>query len=111
MPLTEDTLPLQNYDRQNAGAIAAKLTALSQRELRVVREYELERENRREVLDRIAELSAAEPWTGYDDQDGATIALAVAAADTRTARRVLDYERAHRSRAQVIRAANSRLTL
>jgi hypothetical protein len=107
MPLTEDTLPLQNYDRQNAGAIAAKLTALSQRELRVVRDYEIERENRREVLDRIAELSMAEPWAGYDEQDGATIALAVAASDASTVRRVLAYERAHRSRAQVIRAANA----
>jgi hypothetical protein len=107
MPLTEETLPLGNYDRQSAGAIAAKLTALSQRELRVIRDYEIERENRREVLDRIAELSVPEPWVGYDEQDGATIALAVAAADARTVRRVLDYERAHRSRAQVIRAANS----
>jgi hypothetical protein len=110
MPLTEETLPLQNYDRQNAGAIAAKLTALSQRELRVIREYESERENRREVLDRIAELSAAEPWAGYDEQDGAAIALAVAAADARTARRVLDYERTHRSRAQVVRAGTRALT-
>jgi hypothetical protein len=104
MPSTQDTLPLQNYDRQNAGAIAAKLTALSQRELQVIREYESSRANRRLVLDRIAELSAAEPWPGYDEQDGATIALAVTAAD---AGRVLDYERDHRSRAQVIRAANA----
>ena len=40
MPFREDTLPLQNYDRQNAGAIAAKLSALTQDELRVIHDYE-----------------------------------------------------------------------
>jgi len=107
MLFREDTLPLQNYDRQNAGAIAAKLTALTQAELRQIREYELRRENRQVVLDRIAELSSDEPWEGYDQQDGATIAVAVAAADPETVRFVLDYERHHRSRSQVIRAANA----
>ena len=105
MPFREDTLPLQNYDRQNAGAIAAKLSALTQRELREIREYELARENRNVVLDRIAELTSDEPWEGYDEQDGATIAVAVAVADPETVRFVLDYEREHRSRAQVMRAA------
>ena len=105
MPYREDTLPLQNYDRQNAGAIAAKLSALTQRELREIREYELARENRKVVLDRIAELTSDEPWEGYDEQDGAAIAVAVSAADPETVRFVLDYEREHRSRAQVMRAA------
>jgi hypothetical protein len=107
MPFTEDTLPLQNYDRQNAGAIAAKLTALSQRELRQIRDYESRNANRQVVLDRIAELTSDEPWEGYDDQDGATIAVAVASADPDTVRFVLDYEREHRSRAQVVHAANA----
>jgi hypothetical protein len=108
MPFREDTLPLQNYDRQNAGAIAAKLSALTQRELREIREYERARENRRVVLDRIDELTSDEPWEGYDEQDGAAIAVAVAAADPETVRFVLDYEREHRSRAQVMRAAAGR---
>ena len=60
------------------------------------------------VLDRIAELTSDEPWEGYDEQDGATIAVAVAAADPETVRFVLDYEREHRSRAQVMRAAAKR---
>jgi len=107
MPYREDTLPLQNYDRQKGWAIAAKLTVLSQRELQVVYAYETERENRAEVLQRIAELSMAEPWEGYDDQDGATIAEAVSSVDAATARRVLSYEREHRARAQVIRAAGA----
>src|SRR4051812_37574510 len=108
MPFREDTLPLQNYDRQNAGAIAAKLSALTQRELRQIREYELARENRKVVLDRIAELTSDEPWEGYDEQDGATIADVIASADPETVRFVVDYEREHRSRAQVIRAAVKR---
>ena len=68
MPYTEDDLPLQNYDRQRATAIAAKLTAFSQHELRVIRAYEAEHEQRAVELDRIAELSASEPWAGYDDE-------------------------------------------
>jgi hypothetical protein len=105
MPYREDTLPLQNYDRQSAGAIAAKLSVLTQRELRLLREYELARENRKVVLDRIAELTSDEPWEGYDEQDGATIAEVIASADPDTVRFVVDYEREHLSRAQVIRAA------
>src|SRR3954468_22006280 len=99
MTLTEDDLPLQNYDRQRAAAIAAKLTAFSQHELRVIRAYEAEHEQRAVVLDRIAELSASEPWPGYDDQGSGAIVSALADLDVRTCRLVVLYEREHKSRA------------
>jgi hypothetical protein len=105
MPYTEEDLPLQNYDRQRAAAIAAKLTGFSQHELRVIRDYEAERENRAVVLERIAELSGEEPWPGYDEQSAEDIATALANAEAVTVRRVLRYEREHKSRAGVIRAA------
>jgi hypothetical protein len=105
MPYTEDDLPLKNYDRQRAGAIAAKLTAFTQRQLRVIREYEVEHERRAVVLDRIAELAAGEPWDGYDDQSADAIVSALADADPDTLRQVASYERAHRARADVIHAA------
>jgi hypothetical protein len=106
MPYTEDDLPLHNYDRQRAGAIAAKLTAFTQRELRVIREYEAEHERRRVVLDRIAELAVGEPWPGYDEQSADAIVSALADADPGTLRRVASYERDHKARASVIRAAS-----
>jgi methylmalonyl-CoA mutase cobalamin-binding subunit len=105
MPYSADDLPLQNYDRQRAGAIAAKLTAFSQRELRVIREYEAEHERRAVVLDRIAELAGGEPWDGYDDQSADAIVSALVDADVRTCRLVVLYEREHKARAQIIRAA------
>jgi hypothetical protein len=108
MPYTEDDLPLQNYDRQRAGAIAAKLTAFTQRELRVIHEYEVEHERRAVVLDRIAELSAGEPWDGYDDREADAIVAALADVDVRTCRLVVLYEREHRARAGIIRAAQRR---
>jgi hypothetical protein len=106
MPLTEEDLPLQNYDRQRAGSIAAKLTGFTQHELRVIREYESNRENRAIVLERIAELSGQEPWAGYDEQSLEEITAALADADAATVRQVLRYEREHKSRAAIIRAAN-----
>jgi hypothetical protein len=105
MPFREDTLPLQNYDRQNAGAIAAKLSALTQDELRVIRDYEAQRGNRAIVLERIAELSTGEPWPGYDAQDVDELAAKAAQVDGDTAVRVMNYERAHQARARIIRAA------
>jgi hypothetical protein len=108
MSYTEDDLPLQNYDRQRATAIAAKLTAFSQHELRVIRDYEVEHEQRAIVLDRIAELSAREPWSGYDEQGAGMIVSALAEADVRTCRLVVLYEREHKARAEVIRAAQRR---
>jgi hypothetical protein len=105
MPFREDTLPLQNYDRQNAGAIAAKLSALTQDELRVIRDYEAQRGNRAIVLERIAELSGGEPWTGYDAQHVDELAARAAQVDGDTAVRVMNYERAHQARARIIRAA------
>jgi hypothetical protein len=105
MPYSEDDLPLHNYDRQSAGAIAAKLSGLSQAELRIVRSYESEHERRAVVLDRIAELAVEEPWPGYDDLGADEIASALVEADPPTLRRVLAYERDHRARAGVVDGA------
>jgi hypothetical protein len=102
-----DDLPLRNYDRQSAGAIAAKLRAFSQRELRVIGEYEASHERRDAVLARVAELSMEEPWPGYDEQDGDAI---VAALTNANATRAIVYEREHKARAAVIAAASRALT-
>ena len=64
--------------------------------------YEAKRENRATIMDRIARLTGEEPWAGYDEQtvDAITSALAGSGADS--ARKVLAYERDHKSRATVI---------
>src|SRR5829696_2655245 len=45
------------------------------------------------------------PWSGYDDQPAAEIVKRVRAADEATKAVVLLYERGHKSRSSVIRAA------
>jgi hypothetical protein len=103
-----DDLPLRNYDRQSGEAIAAKLRAFSQRELRAIGEYEARHERRDAVLARVAELSAQEPWPGYDEQDGDAI---VAALNNANASRAIVYEREHKARAAVIAAASRALVV
>jgi hypothetical protein len=99
---SEDDLPITDYDKQTADAIAAKLNGFSQRELRMIGAYEAKRSNRATIMDRIAKLTGDEPWAGYDEQSADAISSALAGADAATARKVLAYERNHKSRAGVI---------
>jgi hypothetical protein len=54
----------------------------------------------------VAEATVQEPWPGYDEQSADEITSALRRADAATARLVIAYERAHRSRAVVIDAAS-----
>lgn len=99
---TEDDLPITGYDKQTADAIASKLNGFSQRELRMIGAYEAKRENRATIMDRIAKLTGEEPWSGYDEQTVDAITSALAGTDADTARKVLAYERDHKSRSTVI---------
>ena len=101
-----DDLPLRNYDRQSAAAIAAKLRAFGQRELHMIGAYEANHANRAIVLARVAELTEAEPWPGYDEQDGDAI---IATLNNANATRAIVYEREHKARAAVIAAASRAL--
>jgi hypothetical protein len=101
-----EDLPLRNYDRQGGDAIAAKLRAFSQRELRAIAEYEAKHERRDAVLVRVAELSTDEPWPGYDEQDSDAI---IATLSHVNASRAIVYEREHKARAAVIAAASRAL--
>jgi hypothetical protein len=103
----QDELPLRDYDRQSGNAIAAKLRAFSQRELRLIGAYEAAHEARAAVLTRVAELRTEEPWLGYDEADRDAIEAQL---DVSNASRVLVYEREHKARAAVIEAAARALT-
>jgi hypothetical protein len=98
---TEYDLPIADYDKQTAHHVVAKLTTVSQHELRMIAAYEAKHENRVTILDRIAALTAIEPWAGYDEQTVADITAALAGHDPQTARVVGVYETRHKDRAGV----------
>jgi hypothetical protein len=107
---SEGDLPIADYDKQTAEAIASRLKGFNQRELRLIDAYERKRENRATITDRIAKLVGEQPWAGYDEQSVEAITTKLDAADSATAREVTSYERDHKDRAGVIDAATRRLS-
>jgi hypothetical protein len=57
------------------------------------------------VLERVEALRGDEPWAGYDDQSVADVTGRLSDADDATRKKVLEYERRHKDRAGVVRAA------
>jgi ferritin-like metal-binding protein YciE len=101
----EEDLPIARYGSLNADEITDRLAGLSQVDLGKVDAYERKTQNRSTVLDRVQALRGDEPWSGYDEQSVSDVTTALADADDERRRRVLDYERRHKNRAGVIRAA------
>jgi hypothetical protein len=100
----ERDLPIADYDKQTAQDIAGKLKGFSQRELRMISAYETKRENRATVTNKIATLTAEEPWSGYDEQNVDAITTALATGNAEVASKVRSYERHHKDRAAVLDA-------
>jgi len=107
---SEEDLPLPDYDSLNAEVILARLPELSQIDLAKVDVYERKQTGRKTVLDRIASLRGDEPWPGYDDVTAQEIVERLRGADDELAAAVRDYERGHKDRATVVRAAQRELT-
>jgi len=107
---SEQDLPIAGYDALNADEIVKRLPALSQVDLATVDAYERKEVGRRTVLERTASLRGEEPWAGYDDANAQEIAERLRDGDDELAARVRDYERAHKARATVLRAAERELT-
>jgi hypothetical protein len=101
---SEQDLPIVDYDKQTAQAIATKLEGVSQRELRMIGAYETKGKNRATITDRIAKLTAEEPWPRYDEQNVREIIARLAGRDTQTTSNVRSYELAHKDRAGVLDA-------
>ena len=72
----------------------------------MVAAYERTRRNRRTIMERIADLTAEEPWPGYDNADTTAV---LAGLDASTAAAVRDYESRHRRRVAVLEAAQNAL--
>jgi ferritin-like metal-binding protein YciE len=107
---SEGDLPIPRYDSLNADEIVAKLPELSQAELAKVDAYERRHGDRATVRQRIDALKGSEPWSGYDEQTVEEITRTLSDADDARAQAVRDYERAHKSRAGVLSAAERELT-
>ena len=100
-----DDLAIARYDALTADEIVSRLPELSQVELGRIDSYERRNQNRATVLNRIGSLRADEPWPGYDELTAAEVQSVLGEGDNSRARDVLSYERAHKNRAGIIRAA------
>jgi ferritin-like metal-binding protein YciE/uncharacterized protein (DUF433 family) len=106
---SQSDLAVAGYDGLTADEIAAKLPELSQIELAKVDSYERRHENRATVLSRVSTLRGEEPWPGYDELSAADVQAALGEADDDRAKAVRAYERAHKGRAGVLKAAEREL--
>jgi ferritin-like metal-binding protein YciE len=103
-------LPIARYDKLTADEIVAKLSELSQIDLAKVDSYERRNDNRSTVLGRISSLRGDEPWPGYDELTAAEVQTALGEADEDRAKAVRTYERTHKARGGVLKAAERELT-
>jgi ferritin-like metal-binding protein YciE len=102
---SEDDLAITGYDKLTADEITAKLTELSQIDLAKIDSYERKNQNRTTVLSRITSLRGDEPWAGYDELSAAEVQTALAEGNAEQAAQVRSYERSHKNRTGVLRAA------
>jgi ferritin-like metal-binding protein YciE len=107
---SQSDLPIARYDKLTADEIVAKLSELSQIDLAKVDSYERRHDNRATVLGRISSLRGDEPWPGYDELTATEVQTALGEADESRAKAVRSYERSHKARAGVLKAAERELT-
>ena len=106
---SEEDLAITRYDSLNADEITAKLTDLSQIDLAKVDSYERKNENRTTILSRVTSLRGDEPWSGYDELTAAEVTTTLSDSDDDRVAKVRAYERTHKNRAGVIKAAEREL--
>ena len=106
---SEGDLAIARYDKLPAEEIAGKLSELSQVDLAKIDAYERKNENRTTVLSRISTLRGDEPWAGYDELTAAEIQTVLSEGDDDRAQQVRAYERSHKNRAGVLKAAEREL--
>ena len=102
----ESDLAIARYDRLTAEEITEKLASVSQIELAKTDAYERKNQNRSTVLSRISSLRGNEPWPGYDELTADEVQAVLSEGDDeQRANRVRTYERSHKNRAGVLKAA------
>jgi ferritin-like metal-binding protein YciE len=106
----EENLPVARYDTLTAEEIAGKLPELSQIDLAKIEAYERKNQNRSTILRRVTSLRSDEPWAGYDELTAAEVIAVLSEGDDDRAKDVRSYERGHKDRAGVLKAAERELT-
>jgi ferritin-like metal-binding protein YciE len=102
---SEGDLAIPRYDSLTADEVTSRLPGLSQIDLAKIDAYERREQNRQTVLNRINTLRGDEPWTGYDEQNASEVQARLSEGDEELAATVRSYERAHKNRAGVLKAA------
>jgi flagellar motility protein MotE (MotC chaperone) len=104
----ESELPIPRFSQLSIDDIKQQLRTLSQSDLTVIEGYERAHANRPGVLDTIEQLRGSEPWDDYDTMNPDKITTQLQNVPSSVARQVLEYERLHRRRQEVISAAEAR---
>jgi ferritin-like metal-binding protein YciE len=102
---SEQDLAIGRYDALTAEQIVGRLAELSQVDLAKVAAYERKHQKRSTVLGRIDSLQGNEPWPGYDELTADEVRAVLAESGDDRITEVRAYERAHKNRAGVLRAA------
>ena len=105
----EGDLAIAEYDRLTANEITDKLSNLSQIDLAKIDSYERKNQNRTTVLSRITSLRGDEPWPGYDELTASEVQAVLSEGDEERVEEVRAYERSHKNRAGVLKAAERQL--
>jgi ferritin-like metal-binding protein YciE len=106
----EDDLAIARYDSLTAEEVIDKLPGLSQIDLAKIDSYERKNQNRSTILTRVISLRGDEPWAGYDELTAPEVQAVLADGDEERVKGVRAYERAHKNRAGVLKAAEGELT-
>ena len=106
---SEGDLAIARYDSLTAEEIVGRLAELSQIDLAKIDSYERKNQNRTTILGRITTLRGNEPWAGYDELTAAEVQAVLAEGDDDRAAEVRSYERSHKNRAGVLKAAEREL--
>ena len=107
---SEEDLAIARYDTLTAEEITGKLPELSQIDLAKIEAYERKNQNRTTILSRVTSLRSDEPWAGYDELTAAEVIAVLSEGDDDRAAQVRSYERSHKDRAGVLKAAERELT-
>jgi ferritin-like metal-binding protein YciE len=101
----EGDLAIAGYDSLTAEEIIDKLKTLSQIELAKTDAYERKNQSRTTVVSRITSLRGDEPWPGYDELTAAEVQAVLSEGDEQRVNQVRAYERSHKNRTGVLKAA------
>jgi ferritin-like metal-binding protein YciE len=106
---SEGDLAIARYDTLTADEIIGRLADLSQIDLAKIDAYERRNQDRSTILSRIDALRGNEPWPGYDELTAAEVQAVLSEGDDDRVQQVRTYERSHKNRAGVMKAAEREL--